>query len=130
MLYPASDIDWRFNSYMIVYMLQFHSPKSSHRLPLPLPLSPKVRYTHLCLVSCLAGFYFLIFYHLFLLFHFKFRYSLPVVFLILISLQVFSFLVFCILLVRYFPYVQCGRVIFAQKDSDCLAYHLELINYS
>ena len=40
MLYPASDIDWRFNSYMIVYMLECHSPKSSH--PLPLPLSPKV----------------------------------------------------------------------------------------
>ena len=50
MLYPASDIDWRFNSYMIVYMLECHSPKSSH----PLPLSPKVRYTHLCLFSCLA----------------------------------------------------------------------------
>ena len=40
MLYPASDIDWRFNSYMIVYMIECHSPKSSH--PLPLPLSPKV----------------------------------------------------------------------------------------
>ena len=52
MLYPASDIDWRFNSYMIVYMLECHSPKSSH--PLPLPLSPKVWYTHLCLFSCLA----------------------------------------------------------------------------
>ena len=52
MLYPASDIDWRFDSYMIVYMLECHSPKSSH--PLPLPLSPKVRYTHLCLFSCLA----------------------------------------------------------------------------
>ena len=52
MLYPASDIDWRFNSYMIVYMLECHSPKSSH--PLPLPLSPKVRYTHLCRFSCLA----------------------------------------------------------------------------
>ena len=36
MLYPASDIDWRFDSYMIVYMLQCHSPKSSHLLPLPL----------------------------------------------------------------------------------------------
>ena len=23
MLYPASDIDWQFNSYMIVYMLEF-----------------------------------------------------------------------------------------------------------
>ena len=42
MLYPASDIDWQFDSYMIVYMFQCHSPKSSH--PLPLPLSPKVRY--------------------------------------------------------------------------------------
>ena len=42
MLYPASDIDWQFNSYMIVYMIECHSPKSSH--PLPLPLSPKVHY--------------------------------------------------------------------------------------
>ena len=52
MLYSASDIDWRFNSYMIVYMLECHSPKPSH--PLPLPLSPKVRCTHLCLFCCLA----------------------------------------------------------------------------
>ena len=51
-LYPVSNIDWRFTSYMIVYMLECHSPKSSH--PLPLPLSPKVRYTHLFLFSCLA----------------------------------------------------------------------------
>ena len=51
-LYPASDIDWRFISYMIVYMFQCHSPKSSH--PLPLPQSPKVRSTHLCLFCCLA----------------------------------------------------------------------------
>ena len=29
MLYPASHIDWRLNSYMIVYMLECHSPKSS-----------------------------------------------------------------------------------------------------
>ena len=36
MLYPASDIDWRFDSYMIVYMLECHSPKSSHPLPLRL----------------------------------------------------------------------------------------------
>ena len=53
-LYPALDIDWRFLSYMIVYMFQCHSPKSSHTLPLPLPLSPKVRSTHLCLFCCLA----------------------------------------------------------------------------
>ena len=55
MLYPVSDIDWRFDSYMIVYMFQCHSPKWSH--PLPLPLSPKVRYTHLCLflLFCIQG---------------------------------------------------------------------------
>ena len=51
MLYPASDIDWRFDSYMTVYMFQCHSPKSSH--PLLLPLSPKVHYTHLSLFCCL-----------------------------------------------------------------------------
>ena len=39
MLYPVLDIDWQFDSYMIVYMLQCHSPKSSHPLPLSLPLS-------------------------------------------------------------------------------------------
>ena len=35
-----------------VYMFQCHSPKSSH--PHPLPLSPKVRSTHLCLLCCLT----------------------------------------------------------------------------
>ena len=50
MLYPAPDIDWRFDSYMIVYMFQCHSPELSH--PLPLPLSPKVHSTHL--FCCLA----------------------------------------------------------------------------
>ena len=34
-LYPASNIDWWFVSYMIVYMFQCHSPKSSHPLLLP-----------------------------------------------------------------------------------------------
>ena len=52
MLYPASDIDWQFDSYMIVYMLQCHSPKSSH--PRPLPQSPKDCSIHLCLFCCLA----------------------------------------------------------------------------
>ena len=51
-LYPVLNIDWRFISYMIVYMFQCHSPKSSH--PLPLPRSPKVRSIHLCLFCCLA----------------------------------------------------------------------------
>ena len=42
-LYPVSNIDWWFISYLIVYMFQCHSPKSSH--PLPLPQSLKVRFT-------------------------------------------------------------------------------------
>ena len=51
-LYHALNLDWRFISHMILYMFQCHSPKSSH--PLPLPLSPKVCSTHLCLFCCLA----------------------------------------------------------------------------
>ena len=50
--YPVSNIDWRFISYMIVYMFQHYSPKSSY--PLPLPQSPKVCSIHLCLFCCLA----------------------------------------------------------------------------
>ena len=51
-LYPVSNLDWQFISYMIVYMFQCHSPKSSH--PLPVPQSRKVCSTHLCLFCCLA----------------------------------------------------------------------------
>ena len=51
-LYPASNLDWRSISYMILYMFQCHSPKSSH--PLPLPQSPKDCSIHLCLFCCLA----------------------------------------------------------------------------
>ena len=51
-LYPVLNIDWQFISYMIVYMFQCHSPKSSH--PLPLPQSPKVHSIHLCLFCCLT----------------------------------------------------------------------------
>ena len=36
-LYPELNLDWRFISYMILYMFLCHSPKSSHPLPLPLP---------------------------------------------------------------------------------------------
>ena len=51
-LYPVSNIDWWFVSYMIVYTFQCHSPKSS--LPLPLPQSPKDCSIHLCLFCCLT----------------------------------------------------------------------------
>ena len=50
-LYPASNLDWWFVSYMILYMFQCHSPKSSH--PLPLPQSTKDSSIHLCLFCCL-----------------------------------------------------------------------------
>ena len=50
--YHALNLDWRFISYMILYMFQYHSPKSSH--PFPLPQSPKVCSIHLCLFCCLT----------------------------------------------------------------------------
>ena len=52
-LCPVSNLDWRFVSYMILYMFQCHSPKSSH--PLPLPQSPKDCSTHLCLFQFING---------------------------------------------------------------------------
>ena len=33
--YHAWNLDWQLISYMILYMFQCHSPKSSHPLPLP-----------------------------------------------------------------------------------------------
>ena len=36
-LYPESNLDWRFVSYMILYMFQCHSPKSS-----PTQQSPRI----------------------------------------------------------------------------------------
>ena len=49
--YHASNLDWRLISYMILYIFQCHSPKSSHLLPLP--QSPKDCSIHLCLFCCL-----------------------------------------------------------------------------
>ena len=48
----ALNLDWRSISYMIIYMFQCHSPKSSHRRPLP--QSPKDCSIHLCLFCCLT----------------------------------------------------------------------------
>ena len=50
--YRASNLDWRLISYMILYMFQSHSHKSSH--PLPLPQSPKDYSIHQCLFCCLV----------------------------------------------------------------------------
>ena len=50
--YCASNLDWQLVSYMILYIFQCHSPKSSH--PLPLPQSPKDCSIHLSLFCCLV----------------------------------------------------------------------------
>ena len=50
--YCALNLDWRLISYIILYMLQCHSPKSSH--PLPSPQSPKDCSIHQCLFCCLV----------------------------------------------------------------------------
>ena len=48
-LYHALNLNWQSISYMIIYMFQWYSLKSSH--PHLLPQSPKVCSLHLCL-SC------------------------------------------------------------------------------
>ena len=45
----ASNLDWWLVSYIILYIFQCHSPKSSH--PLPLPQSPKDCSIHQCLFT-------------------------------------------------------------------------------
>ena len=50
--YRASNLDWQLVSYMILYIFQCHSPKSSH--PLPLPQSPKDCSIYQCLFCCLV----------------------------------------------------------------------------
>ena len=50
--YCASNLDWCLVSYMIIYMFQCLSPKSS--LPCPLPQSPKGCSIHPCFFCCLA----------------------------------------------------------------------------
>ena len=52
--YRASNLDWQLISYMILYSFQCHSPKSSHRLPLPLPQSLKDYSIYQCLFCCLV----------------------------------------------------------------------------
>ena len=58
--YHASNLDWRFISYMILYMFQRHSPKPSHSLPLP-QKSERLFYTFVSLLlSSIQGYH----YHL------------------------------------------------------------------
>ena len=49
--YHALNLDWQFVSYIILYVFQSHSPKSSHTLHFP--QSPKDYSIHLCLFCCL-----------------------------------------------------------------------------
>ena len=46
--YHASNLNWLFISYMILYMFQCHSPKSSH--PHPVPESKRLSYTSVSLL--------------------------------------------------------------------------------
>ena len=46
--YRASNLDWWLVSYMILYIFQFHSPRSSH--PLPLPESKRLFYISVSLL--------------------------------------------------------------------------------
>ena len=56
--YHASNLDWRFVSYMILYMFQCHSLKSSH--PFPLPESKSLFYTSMSLLlSRIQGYHYL-----------------------------------------------------------------------
>ena len=56
-LYPALNLDWRFVSYMILYMFQCHSPKSSP----PPTESKRLFYTSMSLLlTCIQGYH----YHL------------------------------------------------------------------
>ena len=59
-LYPASNLDWWFVSYMILYMFQCHSPKSFPPSPSPTE-SKRLFYTSLSLLlSLIQGYH----YHL------------------------------------------------------------------
>ena len=49
-LFHASNLDWCSISYMVIYMFQFYSLKSSH--PCLLPQSPTLCSLHLCLFCC------------------------------------------------------------------------------
>ena len=49
--YRASNLDWQLISYMVLYMFQCHSPKSSR--PLPPRQSPKDCSIHQCPFCCL-----------------------------------------------------------------------------
>ena len=50
--YYASNLDWQLISYMILYMFQCHSLRSSH--PRPLSQSPKDCSIYQCIFGCLV----------------------------------------------------------------------------
>ena len=52
-LYHASNLNWQSVIHMIIYMFQFHSPKSSHPRPLPQE-SKRLFYTSVSIYLCLV----------------------------------------------------------------------------
>ena len=86
-LYLASNLDWRFVSYMILYMFQCHSPKSSH--PLPLPESKRLFYTSVSLLlSRIQGYR----YHLSKSYIYALVYQIPY---ICVSIYALVYYLFC-----------------------------------
>ena len=66
-LYPASNLDWQFISYMMLYLFQCHSPKSSNPFPLP-QSSNRLFYTSVSLLlSRIQGYYHLSKFHIYVL---------------------------------------------------------------
>ena len=74
-LYPASNLDWRFISYMILHMFQCHSPKS-HLPPSPTESKRLFNTSVPLFLSCIQGYrYLLSKFHIFAFSSIQFSHS-------------------------------------------------------